>query len=39
MNVKRDLRLGVECHGREEDLAYIYGELFADMQDKLIDAR
>lgn len=35
MNINRELRLGVECHGREEDLAYIYGELFAAMQDKL----
>jgi hypothetical protein len=33
MNVRPDVRLGFGCHGREEQLAYIYGELFASFQD------
>lgn len=39
MNVRRRVQLGVETGQREEDLAYIYGELFADLQDKLEAAR
>lgn len=35
LNVRRDVRLGAGCHGREEDLAYIYGELYAAMEAKL----
>jgi hypothetical protein len=35
MNVARVVNLGEDCGDREEDLAYIYGELFADLQDKL----
>ncbi|MER5608366.1 hypothetical protein AB0F93_00220 [Micromonospora tulbaghiae] len=34
MNVRPDVRLGVQCGGREEDLAYLYGELFASFQDR-----
>lgn len=37
MNVKADVRLGNGCRVREEQLAYIYGELFADMETKLLD--
>lgn len=29
MNAKRDIRLGTACGQREEELAYIYGELYA----------
>jgi hypothetical protein len=29
MNVKPDVRLGTGCGQREEDLAYLYGELYA----------
>lgn len=28
MNIHPDVRLGANCAGREESLAYIYGELF-----------
>ena len=31
MNVKPDVRIGKECNTREEDFAYIYGELSASM--------
>ncbi|WP_409463592.1 hypothetical protein [Amycolatopsis sp. GA6-003] len=31
MNVDRDVRLGDDCGEREEQLAYIYGELFASL--------
>ncbi len=34
MNVKRDVRLGDDCRQREEELAYIYGELFASLHSK-----
>ena len=32
MNHKRDVRLGTDCGPREEDLAYIYGELYASFE-------
>lgn len=32
MNVHQDVRIGKGCGGREEDLAYIYGELFHSFQ-------
>lgn len=35
MNVKTDMRLGSNCGAREEDFAYIYGELYADLEAKL----
>lgn len=35
MNVKSRVVLGDQCNDREESLAYIYGELFADLQSKL----
>lgn len=35
INVHTDVRLGNGCRAREEDLAYIYGELAADMAAKL----
>lgn len=35
MNVNRVLSLGNACGRHEEDLAYIYGELYADLQGKL----
>jgi hypothetical protein len=35
INVHPDVRLGNGCRAREEDLAYIYGELSADMRAKL----
>jgi hypothetical protein len=36
MNVKADVRLGNGCREREEQLAYIYGELYADFERKYI---
>lgn len=35
MNVARSVELGDECGEREEDLAYIYGQLAADMDSAL----
>jgi hypothetical protein len=35
MNVTGDVRLGRQCGGREEQLAYIYGELYADLELRL----
>jgi hypothetical protein len=32
MNVHPDVRLGTNCGGREEHLAYIYGDLFTSFQ-------
>lgn len=32
LNVAVDVRLGRGCFGREEQLAYIYGELYADFE-------
>jgi hypothetical protein len=32
LNIRPDVRLGTGCGQREEDLAYIYGELFADFE-------
>lgn len=32
LNLRPDVRLGTGCGRREEDLAYIYGELFADFE-------
>jgi hypothetical protein len=32
MNHQRNVRLGVDCGPREEDLAYIYGELYASFE-------
>lgn len=34
MNVARSVRLEADCGRREEQLAYIYGELFADFQER-----
>lgn len=34
-NIDPELNLGAECSDREEDLAYIYGELLADLTGKL----
>lgn len=34
MNHQRDVRLGTDCGPREEDLAYIYGELYASFEDQ-----
>ena len=36
MNVRADVRIGSNCAGNEENLAYIYGELYADLEAKLI---
>lgn len=36
MNVKSHANLGRECGEREEQLAYIYGELYADLERKLV---
>lgn len=36
MNVATVIDLGPECGPGEEDLAYIYGELYADLERKLI---
>ena len=33
MNVKRGIRLGEDCGEREEQLAYIYGELFTSLHE------
>ena len=33
-NVREHIRLGDACGDREEQFAYIYGELFADFQDQ-----
>lgn len=37
MNRHRDVRLGLNCAGREETLAYIYGELYAALVELLDD--
>jgi hypothetical protein len=34
MNVKPDVRLGQGCGKREEDLAYIYGELYGSFESQ-----
>lgn len=35
LNVHTDLRLGTGCRAREEDFAYIFGELFNDLERQL----
>lgn len=32
MNVRTEIRLGRQCGSREEDLAYIYGELYGSFE-------